>query len=92
MKKGCPCRPAKWFFWKYFKPHNWVVYKVYKFMLCSDDFRVLYRCPHCECEQEAAFTSREDLLKMGFKKEQIEGFAQTVDWQAKEITEPPTPI
>ncbi len=73
-------------------PHKWVVYKVYKFMLCSDDYRVLYRCPHCECEREQAFVEREELLKMGFKKQDIEAFDRTVDWQAKVIENPPSPL
>lgn len=63
-----------WLFGKYLGEHKDKPIRVWKFMSCSDDFCVRFKCKLCGAEYERHFVSWSELLHLGYTNEQISKF------------------
>lgn len=74
----CIKNPKKFFGWiDYFGDHQYKPIKIWKFMDCSDDFCVRFRCKLCGAEYERHFVTWSELLHFGLTNEQIKNIGTT---------------
>jgi hypothetical protein len=92
MKSGCPDRPRKFLFYGFFLPHEWVIYRVFKFIAhTGEGYIVEYRCPHCKAIKERHFVDSGELRMLGFSQHDLNKFSGQESWDAPPITSLPKP-
>ena len=63
----------KRFLWQtYNGSHEEEITSIKKFMSCSSDYEVQYKCKRCGAERKRSFVSHEELLESGITNEIIE--------------------
>ena len=78
MSWSCPLREkrkARFLFWKYevAMPHEWEILEIGVHMTyVSDTFKVSRKCKHCGKWEMKHFVEHEELLALGYSKEEIE--------------------
>ena len=69
--KYAPKIDKKFLFWKWQTSgrHDYYIYGIKKFMVCSDEFMVWAICKHCESQSVLHFVEHVELINLGIKPE-----------------------
>lgn len=68
-----PCIKQKkllWFKWNVIY-HNYSIWSISKFMFCSEDFEVTFKCSKCDHLIKKSFVTNDELLLMGFSPKDL---------------------
>ncbi len=74
----------KFLFWKWKAvEHDFHIYKIEKFMYCSSDFIVTWKCSRCETPYKRNFVTHDELILKGISPEILNNISEDKPYYQK---------